>query len=532
MLTRFHWIALALMGLTLLIGGIRFLTAAAEHRAPPGMAWGIHMVYTLEVPKAGTALALAPPLDSARVRLYSQNLTLNGLRFRPSRDKGRRDRRIPVVARRAGLVGLEADFIVHLFPDAKEPEKTKLTASERQLYLSRQPGIDPDSPAVSLAAGHISAAGLSPDALAEHVFRYVRAHVAFAKGGGGSGSDALKRGRGDDLAQARAMVALCRALQVPARVVTGFILAEGGTTRPRYWVQIYRNSRWVGFDPARGHAEGLPPGYAAFAHDGTLLNLNGARLRGVAYDLSQKDVPVHLAGVTRERAAAILDMSRLPLLTRTTLATLMLLPLGALLNTFVRSVVGVRTYGTFTPALLALAATHVAWVTAVTVFAVVSVFAFFGRYMLPGLKLGRAPRLTIVLTMVALSMSLAVSIMAYFGLLSDPGVVLLPIVILTALVDRIYTVVDEDGLHAAVMRLAWTAFVALGCFFILTWEALGELLVHYPELHLTTIALIIILSHYAGPKLAHVPGLKWLAGRGRKVKGAAGREQTPDLPGS
>ncbi len=530
-ITRFHWITLMLIGLTILIGGVRVLSEAAQPSAQAGMAWRIHMVYTLQVPKAGMQLGLAPPLDSARVRLYSQQLTLNGLRFRPTRDKGRSERRILTVARRAGVVGLEADFIVHLFPDAKGREKTKLTAAERQLYLSRQAGIDPDSPAVSRAAGHISA-GPAPGALPQRIFQYVRAHVAFAREGtDGSGGDTLQRGRGDDLAQARAMVALCRALQVPARVVTGFILEERRPARPQHWVQVYQDARWVGFDPVRGHADGLPPTYAAFTHNGPLLDLNGARLRGVTYDLSEHDVPVHLAGVTRASPVAILDMDRLPLLTRTTLATLMLLPLGALLNAFVRSVVGVRTYGTFTPALLALAATYVAWVTAVTVFAVVFVFAFFGRYMLPGLKLSRAPRLTIVLTMVALSMSLAVSIMAYFGLLADPHVVLLPIVILTAVVDRIYTVVDEDGLRAALLRLAWTAVVALGCFFILTWEALGELLVHYPELHLTTIGLIIILSHYTGPKLSHVPGLKWLAPPGRRAKEAGADVHTPDPEG-
>ncbi|HKJ21578.1 MAG TPA: 7TM domain-containing protein, partial [Gammaproteobacteria bacterium] len=467
-------------------------------------------------------LALAPPLDSARVRLSRQNLTLNGLRFRLSRDRAHTERRIITVARRAGIVGLEADFTVHFFPAAKQREKTKLSAAERQLYLSRQEGIDPDSAPVARAATQISAAGPASEGLPAQIFQYIRAHVAFSKtAADGSGGDALKRGRGGDLAQARAMAALCRALQVPARVVTGFILEARSVTRPQHWVQVYLDARWVGFDPARGHADGLPPGYVAFSHDSALLSLNGAHLRSAAYDLSQQAVPVNLAGVTRESPVAIMDMSRLPLLTRATLATLMLLPLGALLNAFVRSIVGVRTYGTFTPALLALAAVYVAWITALTVFAVVAVFAFFGRFMLPGLKLSRAPRLTIVLTMVALSMSLAVSIMAYFDLLTDPHVVLLPIVILTALVDRIYTVVDEDGLRAAAIRLAWTALVALGCFFILTQEALGELLVHYPELHLTTIALIIVLSRYNGPKLSGIPGLKWLAGRAPKTKEAA-----------
>lgn len=521
--TRFHWIALALVALTVLIGAARLLTEAGRPPARAGVAWLIHTVYRLQVPRAGVEVALAPPLDSAQVRLYSQTLTLDGLKFRLTREKPHGERRIITVARRPGAVGLQADFTVRLLPAAGQRQKTGLTPAERQLYLSREAGIDPDSSPVVHAVKQITAGRVSPEDLPGRVFQYLRAHVTFvATAAGLSGSEALRRGRGDDLALARAMVAVCRAEHLPARLVTGFILEERSVSRPQHWLQVYGGSRWVDYDPARGHAGILPPGYVAFSHTGSLLALDGARLVKASYELSRPNVAVNPAAAGRGNPLAVIDISRLPLVTRTTLATLLLLPLGALLNAFVRSVVGVRTYGTFTPALLALAAVYVAWSTAAIVFLVVAVFAFFGRFMLPGLKLSRAPRLTIVLTMVALSMSLAVSIMAYFGLLSDPHVVLLPIVILTALVDRIYTVVDEDGLRPALIRLAWTAVVAVGCFFILTQEALGELLVHYPELHFTTVALIIVLSRYNGPKLSRYPGLQWLTGHQHKAKGQAG----------
>lgn len=111
--------------------------------------------------------------------------------------------------------------------------------------------------------------------------------------------------------------------------------------------------------------------------------------------------------------------------------------------------------------------------------------------------------------------------MDYFGQLAGAQVVLLPIVILTSLVDRIYTVVDERGLHTALVRLVWTGITAIGCFFILTADQLGELLVKYPELHLITLALVLGLAVYSGPQLARLQGFRWLGAPERKRRKSA-----------
>ncbi len=238
--------------------------------------------------------------------------------------------------------------------------------------------------------------------------------------------------------------------------------------------------------------------------------LDHASLIDADYQINEEDVPVSVASAGSSNPLAIFNLSRLPLSARATLATLLLLPLGALLNTVVRALVGVQTFGTFTPAMLALAAIYVDWLTALVIFVVVAVIGLFGRSMLPGLKLARAPRLTIVFALVALAMALAVSLMAYADILTGTRVVLLPIVILTSLVDRVYSVMDEQGLHTTLIRLLWTGITAIGCFFILGAEQLGESLLRYPELHLVTIALVLALAVYRGPQLARFPGLRWL----------------------
>ena len=129
---------------------------------------------------------------------------------------------------------------------------------------------------------------------------------------------------------------------------------------------------------------------------------------------------------------------------------------------------------------------------------------------MPDLNLQRTPRLAIVFTLVAMSMSIVVSGISYFDPAVDNTVTLLPLVILTMLVDRIYTVYDERGLHTATVRLAWTVIAAMISLSVLLQTHWGTWLVSYPEMHAITLAIIILIGLYHGPKLKDLPSFAWL----------------------
>jgi len=483
------------------------------------------MDYRLHATSRGSEILLAPPWDSPSTRLYSQQLTLDGLQMRRAAGRSHAtQRRIAMITRRRGDIAFNAEFSILELPRraARRPEKTTLTAEDRQRDLGGEPGIDPRDEAVQSALARLTATRSSQAELIQRIFDFVHGQLAYSAAQGASAaSEAIAARRATSLGRVRAMVALCRAAQIPARIVTGFALADEAEAPPLQWVQVYSQGRWLDYDPTRGFAGHLPANYVAFSREGPLLLAEGASVLNAEYQVIEDDLPTTLTGTGHTNLMEIFDLDRLPLSARTTLATLLLLPLGALLNAFVRSVVGVQTFGTFTPAMLALAAIYVDWLTALVIFAVVAVIALFGRSMLPGFNLSRAPRLTIVFALVALAMALAVSIMAYFDLLTGARVVLLPIVILTSLVDRVYTVVDEQGLYTALIRLLWTGVTAVGCFFILSAEELGEWLVRYPEIHLITIALVLALAVYRGPQLARIAG-------NRKTVASKTRSEKPD----
>jgi hypothetical protein len=206
----------------------------------------------------------------------------------------------------------------------------------------------------------------------------------------------------------------------------------------------------------------------------------------------------------------IFDLNRLSPDNRENLGLLLLLPLGVLATEIMRQLMGIRTYGTFTPSLMALAVVHVDRMTAITVFLMVTIIGITIRAYMPNLNLQRTARLAMVFTLVSISMAIIMSGFIYFDPAADSIVVLLPVVVLTMLVDRIYTIADQRGMRTALVRLFWTAVAAFVSLLILLQADWSIWLVAYPEIHALTLAVIIIIGLYQGPKLSEAPTLGWL----------------------
>ena len=88
--------------------------------------------------------------------------------------------------------------------------------------------------------------------------------------------------RGNSLGRARALVALLRAVGVPARPVGGLRLAPEVSRRATYsWVEAWSGSDWIPLDPTGGHYAALPENYLALYHGDLPLIVHTA---GIPFD--------------------------------------------------------------------------------------------------------------------------------------------------------------------------------------------------------------------------------------------------------
>ena len=136
--------------------------------------------------------------------------------------------------------------------------------------------------------------------------------------------------------------------------------------------------------------------------------------------------------------------------------------------------------------------------------------AIGGRSFFPT-TLTRIPRLSIIFTLIAVILTLSVSVLNYFDIEQEGKIILLPIIILTSLVDRFYNTIEDMGLKIALRRMVWTIIIALLCLPVIQFETLGHLILEYPEIHFSTLAIFLTISLYKGKHLINLPVLKILA---------------------
>ena len=471
--------------------------------------WRLAYAVKFQTEQAGARLTMAFPFDSPHCRVFRQVVRYTDLqseRFRPPLLEARE---INFVTRHGGDQSLIARFDVHLSRRARfgaGESETSLAAQMRAEYLRSDKGIQVESAPVTEILQMIRREMPAPDDLVKRLFDYC--HMQIAAGEENAPADAagaLKKKSGTALGRARALVALCRANKTPARMVTGFIIQESESLEPCMWVEVWNGRRWEPFEPVNGYARELPCTYLAVRRDGgdIVRITRGSRLESHFSAVRLPPGP----GAARSKHRSLLglvDLTRLPLEMHEVLSLILLLPLGGLVTSFFRTIVGIRTFGTFTPTLIALSFVFADWHTGIFVFALVISLGLISRSFLDRLKLLMVPRLSVVLTLVVLCVIFCVSLLDYVHLTPGAQAVLLPMVILTMTIERFYLTSEEDSVPFALQLLAGTVAVSVCCYLVLRWAAVGRFLFMFPEAHLFTIAVLVLMGRYTGYRLTEL----------------------------
>ena len=158
---------------------------------------------------------------------------------------------------------------------------------------------------------------------------------------------------------------------------------------------------------------------------------------------------------------AAVSLYRLPVGSQSALRILLVFPIGALIIALWRNLIGVRTFGTFMPLLISLALRSLPRALGRCLVASVIVLGIFSRLLLERLQLLLVPRLGVLLCIVVLAITAHSLLGRSYEVKDLFASVLFPVVILTMLIERFTITTAEEGLPAALRRLAVSTVVAM-----------------------------------------------------------------------
>ena len=373
-----------------------------------------------------------------------------------------------------------------------------------RVYLAASKYIQSEDPLIERMAIRVSKGKKDLKKVLGHIYEYIYDIPRIKSSELMDAKTCLKGQKASCNGRSRLFVAMARSLGIPARLVGGIILETGSKRTSHQWVEVYVQGSWIPFDALNGHFAHLPAHYMELYKGDEFLITHTP---GIEFDWmfhieeeilsSQRaEIQVPLSG------SPFLDpfLSRLSLtgMPISFMKILLLLPVLGLVVTLCKNVVGLKTIGTFLPAILGISLHYSGMLNGFLMLGTVILWVVLMYKPLEAWGMLQSPKLVVLLTGV-------VFIILLFSLLEtagkqagDTSMNFFPIVILTFLSERFARKLDEEGLIEAGKLLGQTLVVAIACFIVYSASFLESLLMTFPELLLAVMGTTLLVGKWIG----------------------------------
>jgi hypothetical protein len=183
---------------------------------------------------------------------------------------------------------------------------------------------------------------------------------------------------------------------------------------------------------------------------------------------------------------------------------LLLLPVAALMVCVFRNIVGLNSFGTFAPALVGLAFRELESLPGIFIFVSLVLVGWGLRRILDHYHLLQVPRTAFMLSMVVVLLIAGIVGANLLDLPATKFMPLFPMVILTGMIERFWTLEVEDGTAASLKAMAGTIFIAATIALVLGIPMLIRFLFRFPEALGFIMACQLVLGRYTGYRLSEL----------------------------
>lgn len=474
------------------------------------------------------------PKDNERQTIYNEHLDHEGFQIEIKQRNVSENRQ---AAWRAGLLEGERT-IRYNFACQLQENRFKLNPDsiladnpyadyphEMQVWLDPSKYIQSDNRTIRHTLWKVTGNSRNTSKVVGKIFAFVRGEVEYKSEKGSKDAKAtLEALEADCGGKARLFCALSRAAGIPSRIVGGIIMDHGTKKISHVWTENYIDGQWIPFDAVNNFYAMIPSNYLElYRGDVALFRHFGVDDFSYSFEITPE------AARPAERPWSLYV---LPVRTHGFVHFLLLIPIGALVIAFFRTIIGIPTYGTFAPILLAAAFREISVPTGLACLFIIILTGLVLRLILDRMYILGIPRLSIILTFVVI---MVLALFVFSVRFSQDKILyfsFFPMIIMTWMIERFSVAQIEDGTHTALQTAGGTAFLSAVLYGIFGIPALRHNLFAFPEILLIIMGLLLLLGRYTGYRLMELVRFQDLArviGRNRERPGR--RPDNPSGPG-
>jgi len=294
--------------------------------------------------------------------------------------------------------------------------------------------------------------------------------------------------------------------QIPALLIHGIMLQNDVQRAPiRTMLGVWDGDHWLLFDPQTGQ-KGRPEKFMIWWRgEEELSAASGARIRDLQISVKRRLASsLELAGQRTELKDSLIgriSILHLPVQTQSVYEVLLLVPFGILVIVLLRNFIGLSSFGTFAPVLIALAFRETELFKGILLFMLIVSLGLVFRFYLERLRLLLVPRLAAVVTIVVLLMT-GISLLSHqLGTETGLSVSLFPMVIISMVIERMSIVWEERGAATSIREGLGSLLMASLAYSVISMDFLVYWVTVFPEVNLVVLGLIVALGRYTGFRL-------------------------------
>ncbi len=323
--------------------------------------------------------------------------------------------------------------------------------------------------------------------------------------------------KGSTLQKMKAAAQVLSIEGIPSQLVYGINLKKESKAAVVNWLEVFYQKKWRAYNP-EGALKEIPDTWLTWWRGSEpLYKVSGGTNTQVQITVQKNETEAIQKSIRQSKLISPqfyrFSLLNLPVQNQIVYRVMLLMPVGALLVVLLRNVIGLQTFGTFMPVLIALSFRETQLIWGVVLFGVVVAVGLMIRFFLESLKLLVVPRLAAVLICVIIIIAWLNILTNNLGLSLGLSVSLFPIVILSMAIERMSILWDERGADEAFKQGAGTMLSSIIIYFVIRNQTIEHVMFYFPELILIILAFTFLLGRYSGFRLFELYRFKEFSGK-------------------
>lgn len=199
-----------------------------------------------------------------------------------------------------------------------------------------------------------------------------------------------------------------------------------------------------------------------------------------------------------------------------TIILILLLPFLATIVVFSRYIIGLTSLELLVPIALSITFLDTGLLAGIVLLATIFATSYIARILLKRIRIMQLPKMALSMWLVAIAIVAALTIAATNGIFTVQDLSIFPILLLVLLSDRVVALFLERSMAEITQITLITLLLGLIGYSLLSWEALRNLVILYPEIILLCIPLNIIMGRYFGLRMTEYMRFKSVIDYGNK----------------